>query len=286
MDMMALRRAVMSGQHLETVNSGNQQDVMAIAHFSTPTPAKVRNLIVNLPYKADGYTDVKVTHTGVNILQCYALVSGTNRTVIYTPYRNSAGEVERVHISGTADASNGFRNLNYDTTKPYAWPPNGAYATYGYSNSANVVFVGNVSSPKDRNDKHYYETIAKWKIYDLVHNTSNQQEWIRTQLVPFDCSGISYDDDIYPLVCLASDQGCAFEPYKGTTYTASFSKIYGGTIDLVSGKVIGTYAYNGIETSSEITTSQIITGQTINTLTGINNVWSDAGTITIKYWIH
>lgn len=281
MDMMALRRAVMGGQHLETVLSGNQQDVAAIAHFSTQAPAKVRNLTVNLPYKADGYTGVKVTHTGINILQCYTLASGTSRNVTYTPYRNSAGEVERVHISGTANASNGFRNLNYDTSRPYAWPPNGAYATFTYSNSATLCFVGSTNSPVDRNGVAYSSNVAgQWKVYDLAHDTSNAQEWARIQLWPYNCSGVSYNDDIYPLICLASDQGCAFEPYKGTTYTASFSTIYGGTVDLISGRVIGAYAADGTDAVSE----QIITGQAINTLAGINNVWADAGTVSIKYW--
>lgn len=281
MDMMALRRAVMGRLHLETVLSGNQQDVAAIAHFSAPSSSKMQSLTVNLPYKASGYTGVKVTCTGVNILQCYTLASGTSRNVKYTQYRNSAGEVERVHISGTANASNGFRNLNYDTSRPYAWPPNGAYATHTYSNSATLCFVGSTNSPLDRNGIAYSSnTAGEWKVYDLAHDTSNAQEWARIQLWPYNCSGVSYDDDIYPLICLASDQGCAFEPYKGATYTASFSTIYGGTVDLISGRVIGAYAADGTEAASE----QTITGQSIRTLAGINNVWADEGTVSIKYW--
>lgn len=283
MDMMSLRRTVINGQHLETVHSGNTQDCTVIAHFSTPTPVKMQSLIVDLPYKATGYASVKIKHTGVNLLQCNTFRDGTLNNISFTGYRNAGGEIEKVHIQNTASANNIFRNLNYDTSNPYQWPPDGAYATYTYSSSANINFVGNQNSPYDRDGNRWGGPIGSWKIYDLAHDSDNQQEWMRIQLQPYNCSGVNYNDDLYPILCLESDVGCEFEPYKGTTYIISFSTIYGGTVDLINGKVAGIYTADGTNATP---TEQTIAAQSINTLKGINNVWSDAGTISIKYFTH
>lgn len=103
-----------------------------------------------------------------------------------------------------------------------------------------------------------------------------------------------------------------YEPYTATTHTTDLGiTVYGGTVDLVSG-VLNAYpyyaSYNG-ETlngewvcdravyaqgttppigsqvaliSGESTTYQL-TPQTINTLSGVNNVWAESGDVTVTF---
>ena len=61
-----------------------------------------------------------------------------------------------------------------------------------------------------------------------------------------------------------------YEAFSGTTYSANFnSTVYSGTYDFVSGVL--TTGGNEYQ----------LTGQTINTLSGGNNIWSDAGDVSV-----
>lgn len=78
----------------------------------------------------------------------------------------------------------------------------------------------------------------------------------------------------------------AYEPYVGADYTISWASeagtVYGGTIDLVTGLLVSKYAADGSLLPTPVRYQ--LSPMRIETLVGINNIWSAAGTVTIKYW--
>ena len=279
---MALRRRIIqSAPHLATVQSGNTADSTIMAHFRS-TMNKPANIIVTLPYNASGYSNIKVTACGINVLQCDTWTNGSNRGVSYAAIKNTDNEIEYITITGKCNGENGFRNLNYADNQ-FKWPPNGKYATYAYTTDADIVFVANVSYPTTVDGNYYWnEGDGKWLVYNLARDSRDSRNHVRIQLMPYSATANkTYNAVIKPMVCLSSDQGCEFEPYKGHSYSIIFpSTIYGGTIDLTNGVIHATYSSDG----ASISTYYSFTSQAISTLVGVNNIWSDKGSVIVKYW--
>lgn len=277
------KQMIIAAPHLKTVENGNTVDSSIIAHFHTTMGASINNLVITLPYNSVGYDNVVLTVAGINLLQCDTFTNGTPAGITYTETRNAQNEVISIKLSGTKQTSNSFRNLNYRSGS-LAWPPDGQYSTYAYTQHAIIAFIGDYDTPKDVDGNSVADTIGKWKTYSLTHINSNPSEWVRIQLMPYGSTGQNIDTIVYPLVCLAQDTGCDFEPYKGQKYTTTFpTTIYGGSVNLISGELISRYAADG----SEITPlAYQLTPQTIHTLRGVNNIWSDAGDVTVTYWTH
>ena len=75
----------------------------------------------------------------------------------------------------------------------------------------------------------------------------------------------------------------AYQSYNGSDYTIAFPTIvYGGTVDLVNGVLTSTTGSNGSALSSPVTYQ--ITPVSISTLNGVNNIWSDCGSVAVSYW--
>ena len=280
---MTRKKAILLNEpHLETVQEGNTTDCATIAHFRSDMPLKAKDIIVSLPYNSEGYTEIKVTACGVNLLQCDTFTTGTSKNITYTGYRNAQNEITYITAKGKANNSNCFRNLNYASGLS-KWPPNGKYCTYAYSDDVNITFVGLTVTPTDTEGYDYAPPTGRWRTYNLSHNSSNGAEWLRIQMAPNNCKDIDFDTTIYPLVCLAQDQGCEFEPYNGQTYTITFSTtIYGGIVHLMTGEITNGYLANGDSLSGSV--SNAFTPISVRVKKGINNIWSDFGAVTVKYW--
>lgn len=75
----------------------------------------------------------------------------------------------------------------------------------------------------------------------------------------------------------------AYEPYNGETYTITLpADFYGGSISLEAGTVTSRYAEDGTELAEPIITEIDPIG--IPILAGVNNVWSDVGTVAVSYY--
>lgn len=273
----------MAQTRLVRVLSGNTEDSAAIAHFRANENAMINNLVVHIPYTPAGVTSVTVTHAGVNFLQCDTFSNGSSKGITFAGTRED-GEIVSISATETATGDNCFRNLNYDVNV-LKLPPDGSYACYAYTDDAAIVFSGTPNAIYDRSGGTYNADVTGWRKYDLEPGRGNTTEYARLQLMPYRCNGKTFDVVARPLVCLESDEGCAFEPYSGQQYTVNIpNTIYGGTVDLITGLVTGEYASDGSALSSPVT--QQITGQQITTLKGVNNIWSDAGNVELSYWAH
>ena len=277
-----------SGPHIATVSSGNTTDCDKIAHFSTNYAQTPVGLTVTLPYKSTGYTSIKMTMCGVNVLHCASTSNGSFGNVRFTFTKNSAGEVVSATAVGTSNNTNVFRNLNYTSSTGKNWPPDGRFATYTYSEYGSVqpIATANGASasiyPFDQDGHGWNDfTEAKWRIFNFETNSANASEFFRFQMVTNGQTGIAFNTTLYPMCCLAIDVGCTYEPYTGSTFTKSFTQIYGGTVDLINGTVTGVYASDGSTLATPNTYS--ITPITNTLIDGINNIWTTEGTVTVQY---
>lgn len=78
----------------------------------------------------------------------------------------------------------------------------------------------------------------------------------------------------------------AYEPYIGADYTINWASeagtVYGGAVDLVTGVLVSEYTANGSLLPTKVRYQ--LSPTRIETLAGVNNIWSDAGSVSIKYW--
>ena len=173
------------------------------AGSGTPSPTNVRAI--------SGFTECVVTDCGKNIL-CY---SGTNA------YINSSGEKVPHYSNGLSQQIYLPANTTFTISK-------GDSVSYGlaiYNDKNEQSLAYYVPSATDTN--YVYTMTASGYIrvwYNLGNVTVSQQRWDNAQLQ----------------VELGS-RATAYEPYKSTTATISFGSagtVYGGYVDLISGKLV------------------------------------------------
>lgn len=280
---MSIRRSMLSSEitHYKTVQSGNTTDSAVIAHFTTDRQRTINSLKVEVPYSATEINSIEVTACGVNILQCDSYTNGTVRDLQYAATRNSDGEILFVHVAGTANGGNCFRNLNYINGQ-LRWPPDGTYATFSYDDDSFIRFVGMNKSPTTNAGISVPTDGKSWQVYNLRYTSDiGNSTWVRINMTPESCTDKAFDSTVYPMVCLAQDQGCAYKPYQGITYTITLpSGFYGGTVDIIEGTVTATYDASGTLLTQPNISS--ITPIQLQTLNGVNNIWSKNGSVTVS----
>lgn len=273
-----------------------------------PSPSNIRPIT--------GHTGLTVKQVGVNFVKnTFGSYNGDGLKI--TPYRNADGIIEYYVCEGVCTkASNFFLNLNY-ANNTHTWPPyNSNCAAYTYSDKASIMLASLGTMPIDRYNKRLIST--EWLLYDNIQPSGSTVEWYRLQAIPYNCNGVDMTTIFYPMVCLQQDAGCEFEPYKGREIAVSWDSIgaiFGGHVDIVKGELVQTHAniasYDGevlpgkwisdrdvysedarptigaqvvYELATPIT--HRITPQTVSTLKGVNNIWTDSGKVRIKYWSH
>ena len=152
-----------------------------------------------------------------------------------------------INLYGTCTGPNVFRNVTYtpNTFKIM----DGTYATNAYCGQANIWLGTNGYNYKDQDGHRTGDTEnAGWKIFEVgeVSGVTRTYTLARIQGYPY-ATGIAYDSNVYPMMCLAQDQGCEFEPYKGIEIPISWQSesgtLYGGYVDLVSGELVQTHSF-------------------------------------------
>lgn len=228
-------------------------------------------------------------------------------------YLNDEEELDYIRITGNHNSNtNLFYNLNYNgpnNFRTYMPPgnyimsePRGKvnYRGYGYRNYAT------------RSETRFLYTLTS--RYFTVQNDITTS-WIRFQIdgTP---DGTAVDETMCPMYQLVGQAKDDYEPYIGREISVLLpERMYGGWIDLVTGELVRTAghiaSYAGETLPGEwISDSDVyVTGtvpttgaevvydlanpvhyqlapQTIRTLKGINNIWSNAGNVEVKYWTH
>lgn len=284
-----------------------------------PSPTNIRDFV--------GWTEAWIGHSGVNLLYCDSpdyYINQTGSGVTSTLTRNTDGEIEAITFNGTTTSTNVFRNLNYTPDSPSEITmPSGKIALTTYSSQVYIVPMGNSNIPRTINGKawhqSYIDALDNWTVWDVGSYENYNGLWIRAQVFPQQ-KDLSIDTTIYPMMCLAEDKGCKFEPYKGNDYSVdwadSVGNVYGGYVDFVSGRLVSewgyiesyngeaintewmsdrdVYAEGGVPTTgakviyklSEPITYQL-TPQQLVTYKGINNIWSYTnGQAEVKFWTY
>lgn len=268
---------------LTTIQSGNTTDSELIASFTTLTQYKIQNCIINLPYKSGGYTSVELRIAGVNLLDCRdGTYNGTSHGLTYQTTKDSNNIVLSISVNGTTTQANAFRNLNYASNVRRVLP--GKYATHCYSSQMGILVVGSNTSVAPTGYTSYtVANLSNWPHYNVTESWYNNSTatWVRLQAQPY-AKNVAIDTVVKPMWCLESYSGCEYEPYTGNNYVVTLpTTIYGGTVDLTQGTVVGTYASDGSELSQNTTAS--FTPLKLFTKMGINNIWSYQGTVKISY---
>lgn len=283
-DELYRRRNILlqNAPHLKTIQSGNTEDSAIIAHFEA-VGEPLTQLTLALPYNSEGYQSATITAAGVNLIG-QDMINGLSYGVQFTRYFNSEGLLEYVTAEGTTTSTNTFRNYNY-VKNEQRWIL-GRTATCCYSDAGYFPMVANNDTPRTI-EGWVTSRITEdgWRRYDVYDYTSTQSSaWYRFQIIS-PVEGTEVSTRLYPLVCLAQDMYCDYDPYRGVDYTVTLPEtFYGGEVDLITGYGISEYAADGTRLSLPNTFS--ITPQSVNTLLGINNIWSNQGLVTVKYWTH
>lgn len=342
MDALRLRQRILLNQpHIET-KIGSESST-EITHFKTDMKAPLKECKVYFnPIQEGsgdpssdnirdflGWTEVWIGYSGVNLLYCdspdyYINKNETGDGIASTLTRNTDGEIEAITFNGTTTSTNVFRNLNYTPDSPSEITmPSGKIALTTYSSQVYIIPMGNNDVPRTINGKawhqSYIDTLDNWTVWDVDSYENYNGLWIRAQVFPQQ-KDLSIDTTIYPMMCLAEDKGCEFEPYKGNDYSISWEKevgiVYGGYVDFVSGELVSEWdyieSYNGeaintewisdrdvyVEGGVPTTGAEVIyklsepiiyqlTPQQLVTYKGVNNIWPYTnGQAEVKYWTY
>ena len=245
------RRLIMTNIIPATVTGG-------VAQF-TAVPEPLKALTVNLGYKAGGWSQVHVTRCGKNLLEmsrCHTgYIKGDGSIYPYSdPYEFVAHQIPVLVGERLTMSANQTIGVSY-----------GRYAmTGGYAGAVSGGQVTSMATNAEAND------------YQLRFNVTPKPNTEHASL-----------DDylaIEPQVETGT-QATAYEAYHGDTWTVTLpAGMYGGTVDLISGQVAILYAQDGTPLAEPVMSS--ITPQPVTALQGLNSVYCDCGSVTVRYWMH
>ena len=247
-----------------------------------------------------GWSQAKISRTAKNILSNDVFSSDSKQGLTYT--YNADGTMT---VSGTASAN------SYAASSWVSFPIDVIVNGVPVDGSGNVINQGiyiqvYTGATGTGGDVHANDT-------SLVI-PANTPFMIRLRIN----NGIAISGSVLftPMVRVATDTDYTFEPYNDTVYTITFpdaaGTVYGGTLDVTTGVLtvtdaqiasyngetlpstwisdrdvyaVGTTPTTGAQVVYKLATPQTfaLTPTQILPLQGVNNIWSDTGTLTLKY---
>ena len=297
------RRILLNTPHLETASG-------SVAHFSTDMAAKLKECKVSfLPQQAgsgdpspsnvraiSGWTSCDVVRSGKNLIN-------DQTAVIYDRTTSPSGW----SISNTAKSitlkvkSNSTYTISCDSSLAIfrGGTINIDPTTVSSSKVPLVTYVDSVSITGQR--KFYTITTGTDDIW-LIIQASGTQVTARTAQIQVELGS----------------ESTSYEPYQSNQITVSWADlgtIYGGFIDVLRGELVQEWesiaSYNGetlpgewlsdrdvyAQGATPTTGAHVVyklatavtysfTAEVIKSLKGINNIFSDAGDVEVKFWTH
>lgn len=239
-------------QHIEIGNRTHEGDIVSFNSDDNPI---IKSLVANIDYNADGVSEVSITRTGKNLLWNMRADTYTTNGITFTKTADG-----KVIANGTATA-----NAWYKLTEGFVCkePMILSGCPFGGSSSKYEIQLDGVSNVRDFGSGVSFNTSGSGKFYIVVR------------------SGQTVNNLVFePMVRLATESE-EYEPYQGTAITKSLGQtVYGGTLDLISGVLTSTLNADGTEKA----TPEVIqlTGEQIETLLGVNNIWADSGEVSVE----
>lgn len=241
-----------------------------IASFETNDANGIVECNCDIPYNAQGYTSIEISARGINI------------------WSESKGNAKWKDNGDYSSNSNVISNLQYEYVSSYEWHeiPCSPNTTYCFVDTIDpnkrpglekaLYYSKRTSSIlSPRPDSVYYgntditaqDFTTPANTYYMRFNTNYTNSHSRANV------SINYPSTYR-----------TYYEHKGFNTIISFGRtIYGGTYEAISGTLIGAYNADGTEKETPDTFS--ISPIPIDALTDeLNNIWSNCGEVTVKYY--
>lgn len=247
-------RAIESQPHLATASGG-------IAHFESALSLPFASCVVTITPSTTGKQGIVVTRSGSNMLDLSKATSG--------------------YIEGNGNIYSGTDPYEFVCTTYY--PLSGGQTIIGSMNQGAEITIG-VYNPGTKSFDSRGSSDAPTQHLRVHYG----KDWlIRFGFCPKpnkSHANVGEFANEQPQVTFG-EVVPDYEAYNGTDYAIAFpATVYGGTVDLVNGVLTSTTGANGSALSSPVTYQ--ITPVSISTLNGVNNIWSDCGSVAVSYWTH
>ena len=273
----ARRRLSVNGLSLATAQSGNVADTDIIASFQSDSAYAIKQLVVNLPYKEGGYPGIRVTRSGKNLFDINLLANSD-----ITVQNGEAVGIMNKFIEAYVASGSTKIPIRIDGNHKMCW-------TYTAWNQGNVSTSGNGAQLYWRfqnGTNKVTRTIPNSQTTPLTVVSQSYEMYQGALPLKAGFSAASQGTNIWHFSNMQFELGntpTEYEAFKGNTYDTTFpATIYGGTYDLISGVLTGTKASDG----TDLATPDVyqLTARVIPALHGVNNIWSDEGTVSVTYW--
>ena len=247
----------------------------SIASFSDGADGiPMKSVVCTLPYSASGYTGLDLYRSGQNLLKINA-TSGTQSGISFTI--NDDGSVT---VNGTSTWDTPFRNLNYKAD--YSQLPKGVPLRVAVRCDGSAPV--RVRLTYDSTPLIIFDTASdgNWRISNpvIIPKTANKA-WMRVEVKG---NGVTVDNvTVYPMV-IVDDSVAEFDSSAELIpidWTDEAGTVYGGTLDVVSGKLTSTMDASGHLLAEPI--EYQLSAQQVTSLLGENNVWNTAGDTEATY---
>lgn len=231
------QRFLLSGDEPITLGEWGETETYSgsIASFDGTETTAIKSLKVNITPKQSGSGDpspsnvrpisgvdtVGIQQTGANLLPKTSSGSGSGITWVV----NDDGSIV---INGTATAN------QYITAFNCSLMPNVSYTFSVFNNNVPSGTAPKVFLVTADNDNKYFDINSANKTYTFTHT----KEIIAARIRIY-AGSVCSNFVIKPMVTVGDTTPTAYEPYEAETITTNLPQtVYGGTLDVVSGRLV------------------------------------------------